>query len=147
MNSSFLVMWSFAYSTLRFSTSCTCHYGRHIRVKSDAKEQIDTCNHGNIFVILNFFNATEEKLLSADDILYVPVTCVRQLLGFFEMDPEHVPVSCVRQVVLTIVVSWKYGPRNWAAEGLAQDSETKENTSAKTVNYSFFFFRNGFRRC
>ena len=107
-------------------------------MKSDAKKQIDTCNHGNIFVILNFFNATEEKLLSADDILYVPVTCVRQLLGFFEMDPEHVPVSCVRQVVLTIVVSWKYGPRNWAAEGLAQDSETKENTSAKTVNYCFF---------
>ena len=108
-------------------------------MKSDAKRQIDTCNHGNIFVILNFFNATEEKLLSADDILYAPVTCVRQLLGFFELDPEHVPVSCVGQVVLTIVVFLKYGPRNWAAVGLAQESETKENTTAKSVNYCFFW--------
>ena len=107
-------------------------------MKSDAKRQIDTCNHGNIFVILNFFNATEEKLLSADDILYVPVTCVRQLLGFFEMDPEHAPVSCVRQVVLTIVVFLNYGHRNWTAEGLARDSETKENTTAKSANYCFF---------
>ena len=59
-------------------------------MKSDTNEQKNTCNQGNIFVILNFFKATEEKPLSADDILYVPVTCARQLPGLFEMDPEHV---------------------------------------------------------
>ena len=70
---------------------------------------------------------------------HVPLSCVGQVdFCFFEMDPEHVPVPCVGQVVLTIVVFLKYGPRNWAAEGLAQDSETKENTTAKSVNYCFF---------
>ena len=41
--------------------------------------------------MLSFFEATEEKPLPADDILYVAVTCARPLPVFFGMDSEHVP--------------------------------------------------------
>ena len=68
------------------------------------------------------FETSRPTILSRGGCLYR-----RQVQCFFKIGPEHVPLSCVGQVVVTIVVFFEI----W-------DSETKENTSAKSVNYCFF---------